>query len=246
MARPSIDPADAFAELGRIKLQDNSLDGVLQRVADLARRALPIPVEVSVTLVRGETAHTAAYTDDLARDLDERQYAQGRGPCLEASLSGTVVTVPDLAAEDRWPDWADRGRKAGVGSSVSIGLPIQEAVVGALNVYARTPHAFDDESVSILNTFGAYAAVALANAQLYDSTTTLARQMQEAMASRAVIEQAKGIIMAERRCTPEQAFAILSKVSQDSNRKVREVAQAMVERAARPSGVERAARPSGV
>ncbi|SIM85421.1 GAF and ANTAR domain-containing protein [Micromonospora cremea] len=237
MTRPPLDPTDAFAELGRIKLDENSLDDVLQRVAELAKRALPIPVEVSVTLVRGGTGHTAAFTDELARDLDERQYAHGRGPCLEAAASGNVLSVPDLTADDRWPDWAQRGRQAGVGSSVSIGLPIQEAVVGALNVYAHMPHAFDDDSVSILKTFGAYAAVALANAQLYDSTATLARQMQEAMTSRAVIEQAKGIIMAERRCSPAEAFTILSKVSQDSNRKVREVAQALVDRAARTSGV---------
>ncbi|MEH0935469.1 ANTAR domain-containing protein [Micromonospora sp. CPCC 205543] len=132
----------------------------------------------------------------------------------------------------RWPDWAKRGREAGVGSSVSIGLPMQEAVVGALNVYAGTPKAFDDDTIAVLETFAAYAAVALANAQLYDSTATLARQMQEAMANRAVIEQAKGIIMGERRCSPAEAFAVLAKVSQDSNRKVRDVAQALVDRAA--------------
>ncbi|MEH1057252.1 GAF and ANTAR domain-containing protein [Micromonospora sp. CPCC 206171] len=240
MTHPPTDPADAFAELGRIKLTEGGLDDVLQRVTELAKRALPTPVEVSVTLVRDGTAHTAAFTEDLARDMDERQYAQGRGPCLDAAASGDVMSVPDLAAEDRWPDWAERGVKAGVGSSVSIGLPIQDAVVGALNVYARTPHTFDDDTVEVLQTFAAYAAVALANAQLYDSTATLARQMQEAMASRAVIEQAKGIIMGERRCTPAEAFAILAKVSQDSNRKVRDVAQALVDRAAGASRDDRA------
>lgn len=122
----------------------------------------------------------------------------------------------------------------GLASSLSIGLPIQEAVVGALNVYAHTPEAFDDEAVTVLETFAAYAAVALSNAQLYDSTANLARQMREAMANRAVIEQAKGIVMAERRCGPAEAFAILSKVSQDSNRKVRDVAQALVDRIAGP------------
>ncbi|MDZ5444370.1 GAF and ANTAR domain-containing protein [Micromonospora sp. 4G57] len=236
MTRPPTDPADAFAELGRIKLGDVGLDDVLQRVAELAKRVLPTPVEVSVTLVRDGTGYTAAFTHDLALEMDERQYAQESGPCLDASATGGVLSVPDIAAEDRWPDWAERGREAGVGSSVSIGLPIQEAVVGALNVYARTPHSFDEDSVSVLETFAAYAAVALANAQLYDSTATLARQMQEAMASRAVIEQAKGIIMAERRCTPAEAFAILAKVSPGPNRKVRDVAQALVDRTVGASG----------
>ncbi|TQJ24679.1 GAF domain-containing protein [Micromonospora sp. A202] len=229
------DTASAFAELGSIKLSEVDLDEVLQRVAELAKRVLPMPVEVSVTLIRGGVGHTAAFTSEVAREMDERQYAQGRGPCLDAAASGDVLSVPDLSTEDRWPEWADRGRKQGLGSSVSIGLPIQEAVVGALNVYAHTPEAFDDETVTVLETFAAYGAVALSNAQLYDSTATLARQMREAMANRAVIEQAKGIIMAERRCGPAEAFAILAKVSQDSNRKVRDVAQALVDRAAGPS-----------
>ncbi|MET7820060.1 GAF and ANTAR domain-containing protein [Micromonospora zamorensis] len=236
MPRLPSDPANAFAELGSIKLSEVDLDEVLQRVAELAKRVLPMPVEVSVTLIRGGVGHTAAFTSEVAREMDERQYAQGRGPCLDAAATGDVLSVPDLSTEDRWPEWADRGQKQGLGSSVSIGLPIQEAVVGALNVYAHTPEAFDDDTVTVLETFAAYAAVALSNAQLYDSTANLARQMREAMANRAVIEQAKGIIMAERRCGPAEAFAILSKVSQDSNRKVRDVAQALVDRAAKPSG----------
>ncbi|MEU8153479.1 GAF and ANTAR domain-containing protein [Micromonospora sp. NPDC048986] len=236
MTHSPTDPAEAFAELGRIKLGETSLDDVLQRVAELAKRVLAAPVEVSVTLVRGGTGHTAAFTDELALDMDERQYARGSGPCLAAATAGDILAVSDLTGEDRWPDWAERGRKVGIGSSVSVGMPIQEAVVGALNVYARTPHAFDDDTVAVLETFAAYAAVALANAQLYESTANLARQMQDAMASRAVIEQAKGIIMAERRCTGTDAFNILAKVSQDSNRKLRDVAQALVDRAAGEPG----------
>ncbi|MEU8185143.1 GAF and ANTAR domain-containing protein [Micromonospora sp. NPDC049044] len=239
MPRRPTDPAAAFAELGSIKLSEVSLDEVLQRVAELAKRVLPMPVEVSVTLIRGGVGHTAAFTSELARETDDRQYAEGRGPCLDAAASGDVLSVPDVASEDRWSEWADRARQQGLGSSLSIGLPIQEAVVGALNVYAHTPEAFDAETVTVLETFAAYAAVALSNAQLYDSTANLARQMHEAMVNRAVIEQAKGIIMGERRCTPDEAFAVLAKVSQDANRKLRDVAAALVERAARPSSPKR-------
>ncbi|MEU7754879.1 ANTAR domain-containing protein [Micromonospora sp. NPDC049171] len=115
-----------------------------------------------------------------------------------------------------------------------VGLPVHEHVTGALNIYATTPNAFDDEAVAIAQTFAGFAAVGLANAHLYETPATLAGHMQKAMESRAVIEQAKGIIMGERRCTPEQAFAILSKLSQDSNRKVRDVASTLVENAHHP------------
>ncbi|WLS44578.1 GAF and ANTAR domain-containing protein [Micromonospora profundi] len=233
MNQPRMDPADALAELGRVRLDETNLDDMLRRIAELAGRSLPRAREVSVTLVRGRAGWTAAFTSDLARQLDEWQYQEQRGPCLDASASGASISVPDMVAEQRWPAWAARARDAGVGSSLSIGLPIQESVVGALNVYGGSANDFDPPAIAVAERFAAYAAVALANAHLYDSAATLADQMQEAMRGRAVIEQAKGIIMGERRCSSEEAFALLSKISQDSNRKVRDVAEALVAKAAR-------------
>ncbi|MEV7327548.1 GAF and ANTAR domain-containing protein [Micromonospora sp. NPDC093244] len=237
MTQPSLDPADALAELGRIRLDETSLDDMLSRTAELASRSVPGAREVSVTLVRGRAGWTAAFTGDLARELDEWQYEQNRGPCLDASASGDTISVPDMVAEQRWPTWAAVARTAGAGSSLSIGLPIQQSVVGALNVYGAAPNAFDPSAIAVAEGFAAYAAVALANAHLYDSAATLAEQMREAMRNRAVIEQAKGIIMGERRCSPEEAFALLSKISQDTNRKVRDVAEALAARAARGARV---------
>ena len=226
-----MDPTLAFAELGRIKLGDMAVDDVLHRIAELAKRTLPGADEVSVTLVRGDRARTAAFTGDLALRLDETQYERGHGPCLDASATAATLSLPDMDREPRWPDFADRARAAGCRSSLSIGLPVQDPVSGALNVYATGPAAFDDDAVVLAQTFSGYAAVALANAHLYDAQATLARQMQVAMESRAVIEQAKGIIMGERRCSADEAFRILSRLSQDANRKLRDVAAALVRRA---------------
>ncbi|MEV4757053.1 GAF and ANTAR domain-containing protein [Micromonospora sp. NPDC049559] len=234
MAQLPMDPVEAFAEIGRIKLGETSLEGVLDHVARLAKRTIPRTEEVSVTLVPASGAHTVAFTGQLALRLDEWQYAQGRGPCLDAARAGAVMDLPDLASEERWPEWAAHARAAGVGSSLSIGLPIQERVFGALNVYGREPGTFDEDAITLALTFAGYAAVAVANAHLYDTTVTLAQQMQAAMESRAVIEQAKGIIMGERHCTADEAFAILAKISQDANRKLRDVAEALVRRAAQP------------
>jgi GAF domain-containing protein len=226
-----MDPTEAFSELGRIKLSDTDLDGVLKTIADLAKRTIPGAAEVSVTLVRGKNAHTAAFTGDLARDLDESQYESGYGPCLDASSTNATFSVPDMADETRWPKWTAQSVEHGVNSSLSIGIPVQEAVTGALNIYALEPDAFDDDAIILGQTFAGYAAVALANAHLYDASATLAQHLQAAMESRAVIEQAKGIIMGERRCSSDEAFRTLVKVSQDSNRKLRDVATALVARA---------------
>jgi GAF domain-containing protein len=229
-----MDPTQAFAQLGQIKLGDTDLNAVLKMIADLAKRTLPGAREVSVTLVRDSKAHTAVFTGELALDLDESQYESGHGPCLDASVTAATLSVPHTAHESRWPQWAARAAERGVNSSLSIGLPIGEVVTGALNVYAIEPAAFDDDAIVLGQRFAGYAAVALANAHMYDAAATLAEQLQAAMDSRAAIEQAKGIIMAARRCTADEAFTILSKLSQDSNRKLRHVAASLVHQAARP------------
>jgi GAF domain-containing protein len=226
-----LDLHEAFAEIGRINFADNDLESVLTRVSELAKRTIPGASEVSVSLVRDNHATTAAFTGDLALYLDEKQYEKGQGPCLSAAEAGDTMLIDDMAAETRWPEYTPRAVENGALSSLSVGLPIQQAVTGALNIYATAPHAFDGEGIEIARTFASYAAVALANAHLYATTAALAEQMQQAMASRAVIEQAKGILVAQTRCTPEQAFDLLIRQSQHSNRKLRDVAQVIVDTA---------------
>jgi GAF domain-containing protein len=227
------DPTDAYAELGRINLAEHDMEQVLSRVSELAKGVIPGAAEVSVSLLQAGKASTAAYTGQLALHLDEQQYARGYGPCLDAAQAGGMVLIADMAAEDRWAEYTPIAVEHGALSSLSVGLPVQQAVTGALNVYATKPNAFDAEATEVAQTFASYAAVALANAHLYSSTAALARQMQEAMATRAVIEQAKGILIAQTGCTPQQAFDLLTRQSQHANRKLRDIALTIVNRAQR-------------
>lgn len=236
MVHGPTDPFSAITELGSIKLADTDLDGVLHLVVDLAHRILPRAAEISITLVRDQGPYTAASTGDIALQLDEWQYEQRGGPCLLAAAEKTTVSVAHTATETRWPEWGPRASAAGMDSILSVGLPILEEVSGALNVYGTAPAAFPPDTVTRAQSFAGFAAVALANAHLYATTSNLARHLQAAMANRAVIEQAKGIIMGERRCTAEEAFALLTRVSQDSNRKLRDVAAALVARVQRGQG----------
>jgi GAF domain-containing protein len=223
-------PDRVLTQLGLIKLGQTDLTGVLSRVAELTRQGLTGAMDVSITLVDGGEPRTAAYTGDTALELDELQYRRQAGPCLEASARQVTVHVPDTLHDPRWDGWPQQAATAGAGSIVSVALPILDDVDGALNIYGRASHAFDDAEVRSAQRFGEHAAVILANAHLYDRTASLAQQMQSAMEHRAVIEQAKGIVMAERRCSPEEAFAVLTKVSQDTNRKLRDLAAAIVAR----------------
>jgi GAF domain-containing protein len=227
--------AEALTRIGRIKLGETDLEGVLKTIAELAKATVPGADEVSVTLVRGTGPVTAAFTAELALALDEAQYEREDGPCLEAAATLQTLVTAHTDGESRWPAWARRAREAGVRSALAVGLPVEDRVTGAINVYSTLPDAFDEDTLALVQTFAAYAAVALANAHVYDVQTTLAQQMQSAMLSRAVIEQAKGIIMGDRRCTADEAFRVLTQVSQQGNRKVRDVAAALVARAGTPS-----------
>jgi GAF domain-containing protein len=222
------EPLAAFAELSRIMLGEKSLDATLGQIAALACDTIPEIDEVSVTLVDRDKAKTVVFTGQLAMHLDERQYESGVGPCLDAALSGETVII-DVAEDGLYPDFARSARRAGVTHSVSIGLPVPQRVVGALNIYASSSHGLSEETIALAQAFASYAGVAVANAALYNHNAELADQMQTAMQSRAVIEQAKGILMARHGYDADQAFRSLSKMSQDSNRKLRDIAQSIVD-----------------
>jgi GAF domain-containing protein len=227
-SQPPLEPTDAFGQLGRLKLGEMDLNGVLDHLAHLAERTIPGADAVSVTLISGRDARTAAYTGELALILDEWQYGRGHGPCLDASACPATLSVPDMDTETRWPDLAARAVAAGVHSSLSIGLPLHEQITGALNVYGTATAAFDDEAVLLGQMFAGYAAVALANTHRYGTPVALARQMHAAMQNRAVIEQARGMIMADRHCHAAEAFAVLAQISEETDRELSDVAAGVV------------------
>lgn len=208
------------------------MDAVLHRVAELAQATLGDSAAASVTLIQDGRAATAAQTDPVALVLDEAQYDAADGPCLEAAAQDTVLVADDLATEQRWPAFTAAARGCGIRSTLAAGIVREGAVAAALNVYAVEPAAFGREQIAAAELFASYAAVTLSNAAQLSESRRLADQLSEAMASRAVIEQAKGILVAQRGVSPEEAFRMLASASQSSNRKLRDIAQSMVDGAA--------------
>jgi GAF domain-containing protein len=231
--RAAVD-AESLLELATIVYSGETLQSVLERVTQVAKRSLPGADEVSVTLIRDEKPFTAAFTGQLALDADEMQYERGYGPCMDAGRAGIVLRIEDMRREERWPDYAAAVRARGVLSSLSVPLPIQDRYIGALNIYSRLPEAFGDSAIDAGRLIASYAAVAVHNAQTFTQASALAADLAKAMESRAVIEQAKGIVMHEQRCSADDAFALLTKVSQQANIKLRDIAAEMVARAAQP------------
>jgi len=219
----------ALTALLGVRLTSGSLAEVLQRLVEISRESLDGADDVSTTLVRDERAFTAAHTGQLSLDADELQYERGYGPCIEAGLTGTVLVIDDTRTETRWPDYTAHVDERGVRSSLSVPLPVQTQVVGALNCYSRSPRAFTRGTVEVALELAGHLGVAVAGAVTHADALRMAEDMRAAMVSRAVIEQAKGVIMAQNRCDAEAAFAILSRASQARNLKLRVVAQGLVD-----------------
>lgn len=222
-------PKSAYWELSQTVLGSEPLTTVLDQVTQLMHAAVPDFDEVSITVVEGERPISVVFTGSLAVQLDERQYEQGFGPCLHAARTGGVVPIPDTSTDFEYVDFSRQACRMGVTRSLSFGLAVPGRNVGSLNLYALSGHGFDEATVAAAQAVAAYVAAPVANAALYARTTAQVEQMREAMASRSVIEQAKGMIMSARDCTADEAFTELRRLASRANRKVRVVAEEIVE-----------------
>jgi AmiR/NasT family two-component response regulator len=227
--RPDPQAGAAFQQLDDLVLADHSLQSVLQRVADLAREVIPGRVETSVSLLTDERATTVSYTDQLCLDLDAVQYAVGDGPCLRAATTGKPVEIRDARTESRWPDYVPQAIERGSLSSLSVPLGGPEGLPAALNVYARQAAAFDETSRTLAERFASFAGIAVTYMYAYQSVRDLAENLQTALASRAVIDQAKGILIERYKVTPDRAFTALATVSMRTNSKLRDLAARLVD-----------------
>jgi GAF domain-containing protein len=226
------DTAQELAQLSGQVLSATDLAAALTCVTVAATSIVEGCDGTSITM-RDHGMPTASSADgDWARELDRVQVEEQEGPCLDCMREGSVMRVRDLAADGRFPSYGPRAASLGAHSTLSIPLSSDGRTVGALNLYSREPDAFGTQAVGLGTLLGAHASLALQAANAYFSSRDLAGQLQQALASRAEIEQAKGILMKERRCTADEAFQALVELSQRSNRKLRDVAHAVVEQAA--------------
>ncbi|MGY1733702.1 ANTAR domain-containing protein [Geodermatophilus sp. SYSU D01045] len=220
---------ELWRALSRLQLADRALEDVLDEITRIAADHVPGAESTSITLVRGDTATTAAHHGDMALAADELQYERGYGPCLDAGRGGVVLRIDDTHTETRWPDYVPRVVEVGVRSSLSMPLPYQGTTIGALNTYSSRPAAFtSDGSADAAREVAEAVAVAVANADAHAQLGEHARNMELAMQSRAVIEQAKGVLMAQRHVDADAAFELLREASQRYNRKLRDIATGIV------------------
>lgn len=221
---------EAVSAVAEFLIADAPLGDTLQRVALRARDGIPPSVAAGLTLLgEGARPRTQVFTDDIAPQLDAAQYEDDTGPCLDAMRQGRIVRVEDTAAvADRWPRFSRRAVEYGVVSTLAAPLVAGGEGLGALNLYA-TAGAYDEAHERDASLFAIQAAVVLANARAYWTSFDMTTGLRTALESRAVIDMAKGKIMASGGGTPDEAFALLVKASQRANVPLREVARRIVE-----------------
>ena len=215
--------------LRRFLAGDDDLAAMQTKIALIATETVPGCDMASITMLRDQKPTTPAFTGKTAVLLDEVQYSLGDGPCLAAVRHRGPEHV-STTVDDRWPAFSAAAADHGVLAVFSVPLGNEEAVMGALNMYSETHAAYDAAARDIGCSFADQLGVAVATVTLYAESYELSRQLQQAMESRAVIEQAKGILMAAQRCSPDAAFQILVRASQNQNRKLRAIASEIVER----------------
>jgi transcriptional regulator with GAF, ATPase, and Fis domain len=205
----------------------HTTEDVLTLLAELTASSLP-GARAAVTLVGGgEVSPTA--TDEVACELDQIQYELDEGPGVDAVRTGTRRMTLHAARDSERPRFSAAASARAVETIVAQPLLADNEVIGAITVYWTQPNAFRDDHVRRLDLLGEHGAAAVANTRLYASAAQLADQLGQALTSRPLIEQAKGILMAREGCDEVQAFDMLKRASQRTNRKLRDIARQVVD-----------------
>jgi GAF domain-containing protein len=226
--------AEAVAALNHYFIGDSTMGETLTRVAELTTTAIPQAEFVGITMMVDGRIGTYVFTHPSVPEIDRAQYETGDGPCLDAYRLGIVVTVESTATESRYPKFGRVAYSHGILSTISLPMrTTAERIIGAMNLYARQPYAFGEADARLAQMFALQAAFVLANAQAYWDARELHENLEAAMEHRAVIEQAKGMIMAAMGCDEERAFQVLSEQSQSENVKLRDIAHRVVDDARR-------------
>lgn len=222
------DVAAALATLCGVLDEQEDLPAALHRVCQQAVHAIGEADFASVTLLGADRPYVAATTGDHVHRIDHVQYQAGEGPCVEAAKTRQVVrvTVPEVV--DRWPAFATSSAEAGVGSYLCAPLFVDDEHHGSLNLYHADTHGFSDLEAALLRLYTTSAQAALRSAHRHLRARHHIDQLQQALTSRAVIDQAKGIIMGAHRIPAEEAFDMLVDKSQRQNVKLNHLAAQFV------------------
>jgi anti-anti-sigma factor len=220
--------AYSLRQVTAIPADRDVVDGALRLVVALARATIEGADGVSISLSRHGALSTVAASDQTILDMDADQYVTGEGPCVDASIEGRWFHVESLDAETRWPAFVPKAKTLGINAILSNPLLAGDRPVGALNIYSNRSGAFRVKDQNLAAVFATEASTVLTNAGAGVTDEQLAKRLVEALHSREIISQAKGILMKRDGVPAEAAYALLRQFSRTSNRSIRDLAEETV------------------
>ena len=227
------DLAASLVGLSGLLTGHRPLRETLTEIAEFAVQAIPGAEGAGLTMLDDDRAQTVVASAEFVHAVDNVQYGLGEGPCLMAVQTRRTQTSGSLGGDARWPRFGPRVGRMGVHSVLSLPLLLPDRVVGAMNVYAHAKNAFGPDAIRIGELFARPAAVSVHNAQVLAQSQRLAAQLGDALVSRAVIDQALGVLMSRTGASAEEAFERLRTMSQSQHIKVAEVSRILVDEAVR-------------
>jgi GAF domain-containing protein len=223
MTQNPLELSETFARIAQTLRSEGDVQHTLERTVTLAVATLPCCDFAGVSMLQpGNVIETPAATSEVAAQADRLQYELGEGPCLQSLHHRRTVRIDDLPTDPRWPRWGPRAADLGIRAIRCFPLHLADRTLGALNLYAESPAAFEDEDDAVGSVFAAHAAMALATALSEQGLTA-------ALENRNVIGQAQGILIERHRLTSAQAFEVLRRASQSAGLKLSEIARTLVE-----------------
>lgn len=215
-----------YADMNRALLNADNGPDTLTSVVELAVVAVPGVEQASISEGRHGRFRTRASTGDLAVAGDLLQYELGSGPCVDAIVDDAVFRTGDIACDTRWPEFGERlHAETGATSMMSLRLFMEDDDrVAGLNLYSTRPDAFDDDAQLVATVAATHCGTALIAA----SARERAQNLQRALTSNRRIGMAMGVLMASHKLTEEDAFTLLRIASQNSNRKLLDIADEVV------------------
>lgn len=219
---------DLPRDLTRVMVSDYTPEGACKLLAELAVAEIPGAQSAAVIVRNAGHATCAASSDQLGDAVGTLEVQLNEGPSVDVLRTGKRQVSSSLVTEKRWPEFANRALYSGIASVMSQPLPANGSTFGALTVFSTRESAFNESGFERAANLATHGGVVIANSNLYWQATELTDQLKEALESRAVIDQAKGVLMAKEHISPDEAFSLLLKASQTGNVKVRDIALQIV------------------
>jgi GAF domain-containing protein len=235
MGEGILELAQELAEVSRL-VEDDDVASTLGRFVSRVVKTVPDCDEASITVLDGDHAEIVARYHETADPVAEparapldQQMVDADGPLYDSLTYGEPHRIGDLAADHRWPEFAAAAINAGYRSALLLPLPATTGSAAAFSLFSTKVDAFGDTSYDIVLLFALHAGVAFDNVQLFNDSRSLIEQLRTALTTRTVIGQAQGLLMHRYGITSSVAFDVLRRASQDTNIKLRQLSNELVD-----------------